>query len=325
VTHHFTRLADDVLGGKALTDDDVRAIACAAAEDAACLHAEAVRIKEHTFGKAVALCSIINAKSGRCGEDCRFCAQSAHHGVNSPEYPFVGAQRILEAARAMQAAGASRFSIVTSGKGLSEADFDEMLRAVRGICDLGLRADASVGILTAAQLTALRDAGLSGYHHNLETARSFFPSICTTHSYDEDVQTVRDAVDAGLMVCCGGLFGMGETWEQRAELARTLADLGVHSVPVNFLHPIPGTPLASRPLLSAGEAAGIIALLRFMLPSKHIRICGGRPAVFGADRMRPLLCGASGLMIGDYLTVQGNDVAADRADMDALGLLPEPA
>ncbi|NJB68111.1 biotin synthase [Desulfobaculum xiamenense] len=319
----FRELADRVLSGIPLSDDDVATVAHATGTDVDDLCAQALRVKEHVFANRVSLCSIINAKSGRCSEDCRFCAQSSHHATQSPHYPFVGAKRILEAAQAMKAAGASRFSVVTSGKGLSDADFDELLDTVRGIRALGLAADASVGILAPERFAALKRAGLSGYHHNLETARSFFPAICTTHDYDEDVQTVRDAMAAGLYVCSGGLFGMGESWAQRAELARTLAELGVPSVPVNFLHPIPGTPLATRPVLSPEEAAKIVALLRLMLPDRHIRICGGRPTVFGEDRMRVLRCGASGLMIGDYLTVKGNAVAADLADLQAMGLEAE--
>lgn len=319
----FADLADRVLAGEPLTASDIKNIAHASGEDAEALCRAALKVKEHHFGKTVGFCSIINAKSGSCSENCRFCAQSGHHTTNSPHYPFVGAEKILEAARVMKGAGASRFSVVTSGKGFTDADFDGLLEAVRGIRALGMHADASVGILPKEKLDALKEAGLTGYHHNLETARSFFPSICTTHNYDEDVQTVRDAVNAGLYVCCGGLFGMGESWAQRAELAETIRDLGAQSVPINFLHPIPGTPLEARPVLSAEEASKIVALLRLMLPEKHIRICGGRPAVFGDDRTRVLLCGASGLMIGDYLTVKGNDVHADMADVKKLGLVPE--
>ena len=194
---------------------------------------------------------------------------------------------------------------------------------MRGIKSLGLFADASVGILRAEQLIALRDAGLDAYHHNLETARSFFPQICTTHAYDEDVTTARAALNAGLTVCCGGLFGMGETWDHRVELALELRELGVHSVPVNFLTPIPGTPLENRGVLSPEEAVKITALLRFILPEQHIRICGGRPAVFGDRKAEVLACGASGLMIGDYLTTAGGDAATDLEDIRRLGLRPE--
>lgn len=321
----FSRLADAVLNGAGITDKDIQMIAHAKGDSVEELCAQASRIREHFFGKTVSLCSIINAKSGTCSEDCAFCAQSGHYQTSSPKYAFLDEEQILTAARAMKEAGAARFAVVTSGKGLTDADFEKLLSVIGKIRAMGLLADASVGLLTPERVSALRDAGLCAYHHNLETSRSFFPQICTTHSYDDDVNTVRAAVDAGLYVCSGGLFGLGESWEQRAELARTLAELKVQSVPVNFLSPIPGTPMQTRPIMSAEEACKIIALLRFMLPEKHIRICGGRPAVFGTDRVRPLLCGASGLMIGDYLTTKGNETDADLKDILALGLSPEQA
>jgi len=194
----------------------------------------------------------------------------------------------------------------------------------------GLAADVSVGLLTPERLERLGAAGLSGVHHNLETARSFFPQICTSHAYDEDVTAVRLALAAGLFVCCGGIFGLGESWEQRAELAATLRELGVANVPVNFLVPIPGTRLEHRPVLSPAEALGILALLRLIMPRANLRVCGGRGAVFGAPGSHPsgggqrtlFDSGASGLMIGDYLTQKGGPAEADLALARELGLEP---
>lgn len=326
MTMAFGELAARILGGEPLEADEAYALGRRVAEargaDARALAEAAVRIKEAAFPGTMSLCAIVNAKSGKCSENCAFCAQSAHHSTGCGEYPFLGARRILEAARAMKAAGASRFSVVTSGKALTGRDFAELVEAVRGIRELGLAADASVGILPPGRLEELRRAGLDAYHHNLETARSFFPEICTTHAYDEDVDTVRAALAAGLTVCSGVLFGMGETWDQRVELALELRDLGVHSVPVNFLTPIPGTRLENRPVMTPEEAVKSTALLRFILPDRHIRICGGRPAVFGERRAEILACGASGLMIGDYLTTPGGDAASDIADIARLGLRP---
>ena len=200
---------------------------------------------------------------------------------------------------------------------------DRLAEMVRGVAALGLAADASPGILEREGLEFLRDAGLAGYHHNLETARSFFPEICTTHAYDEDVAAVAAARRAGLYVCCGGLFGLGESWEQRAEFLLELRGLGVDSVPVNFLNPIPGTRLEHRPVLAPDEARKILALTRFLLPRAAIRVCGGRPRVFG-DRVLPVLSsGASGLMIGDYLTTPGADPAGDLREVVAAGLEPD--
>jgi len=282
------------------------------------LHA-ARDIRLARLGRRVSLCSIVNARSGRCSEDCAFCAQSAHFDTNAPVHPFLSPAEIEQAARTMRDRGARRFGIVTSGLSPSGRDFEHLVQAVRAVTALGLQADASCGVVSRAQLAELKNAGLRAYHHNLETARSFFPSICTTHEYEQDVQAVRDALAEGLYVCSGGIFGLGESWEQRAELALTLKDLGVPSVPINFLSPIPGTPLASREPLAPQEALKIVALLRFLLPDAHLRICGGRRTVFGLSRgTEPLEAGASGLMIGDYLTTKGLDAQADcQAILDA--------
>ncbi len=324
---YFEDLAARVLAGEPLDEAGAyelgRAVARAEGDAARALLDAAHRVKEQAYPGVVGLCSIVNAKSGSCSEDCAFCAQSAHHDTDCGEYPFIGAEAILDAAARMQAAGASRFSVVTSGKALAGRDFDGLVQAIRGIRALGMRADASVGILSAERLRMLRAAGLDAYHHNLETARSFFPQICTTHDYDEDVATVRAALAAGLTVCCGGLFGLGETWDHRVELALELRALGVHSVPVNFLTPIPGTRAGARPVMRPEEALKTVALLRLLLPEKHIRICGGRPAVFGPRKAELLTCGASGLMIGDYLTTRGEDAASDLDDLRRLGLAPE--
>lgn len=282
------------------------------------------RVRQHFFGDAVSFCGIVNARSGACSENCAFCAQSAHHAAQSPRHDFLPLDEIVDAARSLKAAGATRFSIVTSGKALSPADFQRLLDAVAAVADLGLVADCSPGILDRAQLRALRQAGCGAYHHNLETGRSFFPRICSTHAYDEDVEAVRNAVAEGLTVCSGGLFGLGETWADRLELAGELRELGVQSVPVNFLQPIPGTPLQDRPLVGVSEAVRILALLRFSLPDRHIRICGGRHSAFaGEDREQAYLCGASGVMVGDYLTLKGRDATEDRTMAERLGLHPE--
>jgi biotin synthase len=336
VSGYFEDAGRRVLAGQALGRDEamelgrrVGALPAQGGEAARALLDAARRVKEHHFGRRVGLCSIVNARSGSCSENCAFCAQSAHHRARQRgacrEYPFIGLEAIVRAARAAREAGATRFGIVTSGKALGGADFQELLRAVAAVRGLGLAADASVGILPRRSLEALRDAGLGAYHHNLETARSFFGRICTTHAYDDDVDTVRHAVDLGLYVCSGGLFGLGEGWEHRVELALELRALGVPSVPVNFLTPIPGTPLEGRALLPADEALRIVALLRLLLPDRHIRICGGRPAVLGVRKAELLTCGASGIMVGDYLTTPGESVAADLADLERLGLVPEPA
>lgn len=275
--------------------------------------ARAVRRK--FLGRSLSLCAIINAKSGACSEDCAFCAQSGRHHTQSPRHGFLDPGEIGRAAAEMKARGAHRFGIVASGLAPSEGDFEKLVRAVELTAAAGLAADVSVGLLTRERLRRLKAAGLSGVHHNLEVGRSFFPNICTTHAYDDDVAAVRLALEEGLFVCSGGIFGLGESWEQRAELAATLRGLGVVNVPMNFLIPIAGTRMEDRPVLAPAEALRVLALFRLMLPTAHLRVCGGRGTVFGAsggEGQREVFdSGASGIMIGDYLTIAGAPPEAD--------------
>ncbi|WP_207264926.1 biotin synthase BioB [Desulfovibrio sp. Huiquan2017] len=281
------------------------------------------RIRMARFGNKVGLCAIVNAKSGTCSEDCAFCAQSGHHAAASPQYPLLSEREIAAAAARARRSGATRFGIVASGKLVGGRDMDGFEAAVKAVAGQGMTPDLSPGLLDRSQLTRLKKAGLCGYHHNLETSAAYFPKMCTTHTYDEDVDAVRAGLDAGLYVCSGGISGIGETWDDRVELALLLRDLGVPSVPMNFLTPIPGTPLEGRAPLSPEEALTIIALYRFLLPDRQLRICGGRPTVFGtARRSEVFTAGASGLMIGDYLTTRGGDAQTDLDDMRRAGLAP---
>lgn len=288
--------------------------------------ARAVRRKY--FQMRLSLCAIVNAKSGACSEDCAFCAQSSRHKTASPRHAFLDPEEIGRAAAAMKARGASRFGIVASGLAPSEGDFEKLVEAVRLVRGAGLAADVSVGLLSRERLQRLKEAGLSGVHHNLEVARSFFPQICTTHSYEDDVEAVRLALSEGLFVCSGGIFGLGESMAQRAELAQTLLELGVSNVPMNFLIPIPGTRMEHRPVLSRAEALHTLALFRLMLPRAELRVCGGRGQVFGpagGEGQRELLdSGASGLMIGDYLTVAGDPPETDLALARSMGFAAGP-
>ncbi|WP_319583174.1 biotin synthase BioB [uncultured Pseudodesulfovibrio sp.] len=281
------------------------------------------RVRAAHLGNEVGLCAIVNAKSGTCSEDCAFCAQSGHHCADSPEYPLLSPDEIAETAAHARAAGATRFGIVASGKLVDGRDLDGFEAAIRRVAAQGMVPDLSPGILERDQLVRLKEAGLRGYHHNLETSATHFPKMCTTHRYEEDVDAVRAGLDAGLYVCSGGIFGIGETWDDRVELALLLRELGVPSVPMNFLTPIPGTPLEGQAPLSPEEALTIVALYRFLLPDRQLRICGGRPTVFGTARQHELLtAGASGLMIGDYLTTRGGDAATDLEDIRRAGLVP---
>lgn len=273
--------------------------------------ADAVRAR-HAPGR-LDVCGIVNAKSGRCGEDCRFCAQSARHRTGIPEHGLLTRDELVRAAAAARAHGAGRFGIVTSGNRLSPAEFDrvaESIAAIRGETDIALC--ASLGALNAAQLTALRDAGLSRYHHNIETSPGFFPRIVTTHSYAEREATVRAAQEAGLEVCCGGILGLGESWDDRIEMALTLRRLGVDSVPINILFPIPGTPLGDQPVMSATEAIRAIALFRLVIEKGVVKIAAGRERILGDFQGLAFLAGANGMITGGYLTIPGRSADADN-------------
>jgi biotin synthase len=272
----------------------------------------ACRIRDQYNGQGIKLCAIVNAKSGRCPEDCSFCAQSAHHKTQIEAYPLMEPQQIMHTAQEAEAMGARRFSIVTSGKALTEKELEKVIQAIRLLKEkTRLNLCASVGMMTQKTAHQLKEAGLSRYHHNLETAPSFFPHICTTHRYEEDLDTLRNAQEAGLEVCSGGIFGLGESPQQRLELAFTLREMEVDSVALNFLNPIPGTPLERTYALTPLEILKSVALFRFILPDKDIRICGGRE--FGLRDLHPLIfwAGASGIMIGNYLTTRGRDYQAD--------------
>lgn len=270
-------------------------------------------LREESFGTSIELCSIINAKSGRCAENCAFCAQSSHHTTDTPIFPLKTKEEIISGARQAAAAGSHCYGIVTSGTRISSGEeFERILAALREIrATTAIEPSASLGLLDDTNARTLAAAGCVTYHHNLETARSFFPQICTTHDYEEDVQTVRIAKAAGMKVCCGGIFGLGESWEQRVELCLTLRELDVDSIPLNFLNPIEGTPLADQRQLTPLDCLRIIALFRIIHPKKRISVCGGREVNLRDFQSWIFMAGASGTMIGNYLTTSGRDSAAD--------------
>lgn len=318
----FDPIYHKALAGETPDHEQAMALADAARDEPGRLIEAAAKVRDAHRGRRVQICAIVNAKSGRCSEDCAFCAQSAHHRTAAPEHPFIGAKATAQAAFRAREAGVSRFGIVTSGLRPTRAEFEELVEAVGMVRDMGLEPDVSVGLLDAGQLDRLRQAGLRRLHHNLETSAAFFPNVCTTHAYEDDVAVVRAALAMGVEVCSGGLFGLGESWRDRAELALTLAGLGVSSVPMNFLNPIPGTRLGGRAVITAQEAAAVIALFRLILPLACLRICGGREAVFGPDPALPLAAGADGLMVGDYLTTPGQRPAEALAALRRLGYQP---
>jgi biotin synthase len=285
--------------------------------------------RAETFGTKVGLCAIVNAKSGVCGEDCRFCTQSVQSsGPAVPIHGFLPARTLVEQAVKAEKTGATSFSIVTSGRSIgNETEMADLEAALRGIAEkTRLRRCASLGFMDETRLRRLQRAGLQRYHHNVETSRSHFPSICSTHTFEQKLATLQAAKAVGLSVCSGGIFGVGETPEHRAELANTLRELGVDAVPINFLDARPGTPLAAQPRLPPEECLAIIAVFRLMLPKAEIIVMGGREAQLGAMKSSIFRAGANATLVGDYLTTQGSQSAEILAMVADQGLtLERPA
>ncbi len=266
-------------------------------------------------------CSIISAKSGRCGENCRFCSQSIHYSGNSPVHGLLDDEAILDAARKAEEHGSVFFGLVTSGTTVSDAELETLCRVIGRIRESHKIAPcASLGWMDGSRCRQLMEAGLVRYHHNLETSERFYPQICTTHPWWRRVETVVAAKSAGLDVCSGGLFGLGETWKDREDLAETLRELGIMSVPLNFLDPRPGTPLGDRSPLSAEEAIEIVSLFRSRLPAATLRLCGGRKRILGNRDADAVRAGARGIMTGNYLTTSGYDAVRDRKMVRGLGM-----
>ncbi len=279
------------------------------------------KIRQRYKMEDIFTCSIINAKSGSCSQDCAFCAQSAFNKTGAATYPLMNETDIVSRAIDMYNAGADRFSIVTSGYILKDREIDTICRATEKIRQkTSLKVCTSLGMLTESLACRLKESGVDTYHHNLETARSYFAKICTTHKYDEDVEAVRIADSAGLRTCSGGILGLGETWEQRMELAFTLKEMDVDSIPVNFLNPIRGTRMETRPLLPPMEAIKSIALFRMVNPDKDITVCGGREVVLKDFQSWIFMAGANGIMIGDYLTTKGRNISMDMEMISQMGL-----
>lgn len=283
---------------------------------------EAGRVRETHFGRRVSFCVIINAKSGLCTEDCAFCSQAAGAKAEIAKYPLLDKEKLVEAAEAAYFQGAARFSLVTSGRGVtSRKEKGAILAAAAAIRErVPVKVCASLGIVERPFLEDLKAAGVYRFHHNLETAASHFPQICSTHSYEERVATIRAAKQAGLQVCVGGIFGMGETVAQRFEMAQAIRELDADAIPLNFLHPLPGTRLATRPLLEPLEALKIIAAFRLTFPDKTIIICGGRTPTLRSLAPLMFAAGANALMTGDYLTTKGRLPDDDRRMLADLGL-----
>ena len=305
-----------VLQGGEMTKEEALALSKA---PLAALQAAAREIRLARAGNTFDFCAILNGKSGRCSEDCKFCAQSAHYPTNVETYPLLPEETMVQSALGMAARGVGRYAIVTSGRTIDEEETKKLCRVAAQICAQSrLSVCLSCGLLQEGQLRQLKEAGVSRIHNNLESSRRFFPSICTTHTYEEKIATIQAAQRVGLSVCSGGLFGLGETMEDRIDLALTLRTLGIQHVPLNLLSPIPHTPYENRKPLSPEEMARTVALFRFLLPDGFLRLAGGR-GLLPKQGESCFWGGANAVITGDLLTTAGATVESDRAMVKRLG------
>ncbi|MDR3320479.1 MAG: biotin synthase BioB [Desulfovibrio sp.] len=287
------------------------------------LLADAGRLRESVFGGKVQLCAIINARGGNCAMDCSFCSQSRHNKANVDVFELLPSDTLRERILALSRLPVAKIGLVASGELLSGKEFDRLCKVARTLpAEILPRICMSLGRLEEVQLAELAAIGIRRYHHNLETSESHYPRICTTQTWRQRRDTILRTMRAGMQACSGGLFGLGESWEQRIEFAFSLRELDVRYIPLNFLNPHPNTPLASQPPLSAEEALRIIAVFRHILPEATLRICGGRPLVLGERQREMFAAGANALMTGNYLTTSGYSVENDLVLLASLGLEP---
>jgi biotin synthase len=283
------------------------------------------RIRERFKGNKIHLCSIVNIKAGGCSENCRFCAQSASYQTDSPRYNLIEKEPLQAAAEEAKANGVTALGLVAAWRGLEEGPvLDEICSHFQDLKNSGkARPDASLGIIKNQKVAdRLKESGCECYNHNLESSRRFFPEVCTTHTYDERLQTIQHLKQAGIKICSGGILGMGETREDRSDLAFSLKELGVHVVPMNFLNPIPGTPFGKLPPLPPMEILKSIACFRFILPRQEIKVAGGRTVNLRDLQSLIFMAGASALMVGNYLTTLNQPVEKDLQMLKDLGLDP---
>jgi biotin synthase len=277
--------------------------------------------RRERFGDSTDMCSLVNAKSGGCAEDCGFCAQSRFAEAETPMHAMMEPEQILEHARAAEAAGAHRFCMVTQGQGLSKRDFEKILAGARLVAEqTNLKRCASIGHMSPARAKALREAGIQRVHHNVETARSYYDEVATTVRYEGRLRTIDAVREAGLETCVGGILNLGESPEQRVEMAFELAAIDPTSVPINMLNPRPGTKFGDRDYMDPWEAVKWIAIFRLILPDALFRLCGGRVENLGELQQLGVKAGINGVMLGNFLTTLGNTPEQDHAMFEGLGL-----
>ena len=313
----INELKDKVLNGYKLNKEEAMELY---SSDLELLKVLANEIREKLCGKSVDLCSIVNGKSGKCSENCKYCAQSIHFKTGVQEYPLMPYEEVEKIAKENEEDGVNRFSIVTSGKGLYGKDFDKVVGYYDKLnqnCEINLC--ASHGIVDKESLLKLKNVGVKRYHHNLETSENYYKEICTTHTYQDRIDTVKYAQELGLEVCSGGIIGMGESIEDRIDLAITLRDLNIKSIPVNALMAIKGTPLQAQENLSEEEILRTIGVFRFVNPTANIRLAAGRNLLTGFGEIA-FKSGANATITGNLLTTCGNNIKADKEMIEKIGL-----
>ncbi|MDH4129172.1 MAG: biotin synthase BioB [Spirochaetota bacterium] len=314
-------IKDKVLSGEEINKEECEILI---KSDNYNLFTAANQIREHFIGREIILCSIVNAKSGFCSEDCSFCGQSSQFITESPKYKLLDFKELKSNIDKAYKNGASEFSFVTSGRRINTKELELVAKAIKYTKEnTSMEACSSLGLLTEDELNYLKDNGMDHYHHNVETSRSHFSNIISSHTYDEEINTIRNAKNIGLHTCCGGIFGLGESWNQRLELAFDLRDIDIDTVPINFLNPIKGTILESQTLLKPFEALKIVAIFRFIFPTKNVMVMGGRERVLRDFQSWIFFAGANGMLLGNYLTTKGRSVNDDLKMIEDLGLIPK--
>ncbi|MDE7496128.1 MAG: biotin synthase BioB [Muribaculaceae bacterium] len=312
-------LKEKVLAGGSVTREEAAYLAAVENLDALCDAANEISRKFH--GNVVDSCSIVNARSGRCGENCKWCAQSVHHNTGCETYDFLDEEEVMRAARINEKEGIRRFSLVTSGRRVSRADVDRYCKVIRRLkAETNLYVCVSMGLIGEEEMRMLADAGVERYHCNMETSEKVFSTLCSSHTPDDKKATIAAARKAGLDVCSGGIIGMGESMADRIDFAFELAALDVDSTPINILNPIPGTPLQDTPLISEEDIVRTVALFRFILPRKALRFAGGRMRLSQENMLRIMTGGMNGVLMGDMLTTVSNTIAEDRVLFEKAGM-----
>lgn len=310
------KIEKKVLGGECICFDE--AMELTQVEGMEDLFAAANRIREKFKGKRIDLCSIMNAKSGRCSENCKYCAQSGHYNTGITDYPLISLEDALKLANENEACGVKRFSLVTSGRSVSEEDLEKLIEIFKVLKQkTRLSLCASLGCIPYRHALKLKEAGVEMYHHNVETSSDYFDKICDTHTYQDRIDTIKNVISAGLKVCSGGIIGMGESLQQRIRMAFEVRELGVKSIPINILSPLKGTPMENVQKLDPEEVLRTFAIFRFIIPEASIRYAGGRGSLGNFQRIG-LKAGIDGVMVGNYLTTTGNEIYNDLKMIEEL-------